>query len=145
LIDVARGLGEVEWWRRATERPATGRSTRLIAVTDSYEAWLIHWAPGGDIALHDHGGSSGAMWVLTGELEESYTDAVVRRPLRRRFLGAGAGLTFGPGHVHDIVNPTSSLATTIHVYSPHLASMTFYDDAILPLHTDTLVLGQHVG
>jgi predicted metal-dependent enzyme (double-stranded beta helix superfamily) len=145
LIEIARGLAEVEWWRRSVDLPETGRATRLVAVTDHYEAWLIHWASGGDIAMHDHGGSSGALWLLRGELSESYADRIDRRPLRSRFLAAGSGITFGPGHVHNLVNPGTAPATSVHVYSPHLSSMTFYDDALSPIRTEPLVLGQHVG
>jgi predicted metal-dependent enzyme (double-stranded beta helix superfamily) len=113
-------------------------------VTSEYEAWVIHWARGGEIELHDHGGSNGAVAVVRGELTETYTSAP-GRPLRTRFLGAPSAITFGPTHVHDLVNHGPTMATTIHVYTPHLASMTYYDRRLQPLRTESLVLGQHVG
>src|SRR4051794_27854599 len=35
------------------------RGYALLLRTDAYEAWLIAWAPGGSLDLHDHGGSTG--------------------------------------------------------------------------------------
>jgi predicted metal-dependent enzyme (double-stranded beta helix superfamily) len=145
LIDVARSLADGGSWRRTLAVPQTGRATRLLAVTDAYEAWLIHWAPGGDIALHDHGESSGALWLVRGELGETYGSRVARGAMRGRILDAGTGITFDRDHVHDVINPGPQPATSIHVYSPHLSAMTFYDLDLRPLRTEPLVLGQHVG
>ena len=40
----------------------------------------------------------------------------------------------GPAHVHDIVNAGPARATSIHVYSPPLRFMTFYDPVGRPSH-----------
>ena len=79
------------------------------------------------IELHDHGGSSGAVHVVRGELEEASTNRVLRTPLARSRGGEGEVVTFGPEHVHDVVNPGDRPALSIHVYAPRLVSMTFYD------------------
>ena len=42
-------------------------------------------------------------------------------------LQAGATLGFGGGHVHDVTNESDGHALSLHVYSPALTSMTFYD------------------
>ena len=42
----------------------------------------------------------------------------------------GSARAFGPGHVHWVVNPTDEVATSIHVYSPPLVTMDFYEKAL---------------
>ena len=42
---------------------------------------------------------------------------------------AGATLGFGAGHVHDVTNESDQQALSLHVYSPALTSMTFYEVA----------------
>ena len=56
------------------------RGYARLLHTDAYEAWLIAWAPGGSLDLHDHGGSAGEVVVVEGELLERYTDRRFRRP-----------------------------------------------------------------
>ena len=50
-----------------------------------------------------------------------------RSRLRRRVLRTWTTRVMGAAHVHDIVNVGPGPATSIHVYSPPLRSMTFYD------------------
>ncbi len=42
---------------------------------------------------------------------------------------AGGGAAFGPTYVHDVVNSDDAPATSVHAYSPPMASMTFYRQA----------------
>lgn len=147
LWDVAAGLaaGIEPWERRATGRPLT-RSFELIARTPTYEAWVIAWPTGGGIELHDHGGSAGAFCVVSGELNE--TVARLASPLRRhRRHAAGTGAVFGAAHIHDIVNVSDELATSVHVYAPHLSTMTFYapgnDGVLVPTRTEIATAPEH--
>jgi hypothetical protein len=51
-----------------------------------------------------------------------------------RSVDEGGHLVFEPGHVHDIVNHGPGPALSVHVYSPVLRSMTFFearDDVLL--------------
>jgi len=108
---------------------AETRSWRLMARTADFDAWLIAWPKGGKVELHDHGNSSGAVSVISGVLLE----AVPRRDekgllsLVRHELQVGDTLGFGAGHVHDVTNESDGLALSLHVYSPALTSMTFYE------------------
>jgi hypothetical protein len=116
---------------------------------DDFEAWLLGWPVGEGIELHDHGTSSGALVVVEGTLLETYIHASdwVRpggrpflggsrrhcrgdtpRPPRHRRLPEGALVSFGPDHIHDVVNGGARQALSIHVYSPRLRSMTFYEN-----------------
>jgi mannose-6-phosphate isomerase-like protein (cupin superfamily) len=113
------------------------RSWRLIAKTSDFDAWLIAW-PGGAIAdLHDHGGSRGALHVISGSLIETspWHDDGGEVMLARREVHAGVTLAFGAGHVHDVRNEAAVHALSLHVYSPPLTSMIYYDrsgDRLIP-------------
>ena len=97
-----------------------------------FDIWLISWLPSQGTQLHDHGGSSGAFSVLSGELSE----AVYRRDPSTGSLSefqrsAGTAIGFGPRYVHDVRNLSDEPAVSVHAYSPPLTSMNFYD-----VHTD---------
>jgi hypothetical protein len=102
----------------------TERRYELLELTDDLEIWAIHWPQGQRLELHDHGGSVGALWVVAGSLEEHYITA--DRTVARRTLATGGGAAFGPTYVHDVVNARPAPATSVHAYSPPMASMTFY-------------------
>jgi predicted metal-dependent enzyme (double-stranded beta helix superfamily) len=106
----------------------TTRRWELVAASDSFEAWIIGWPPGGTIALHDHGRSAGAVVVAGGELVETYVHENVDGPVTtttRRMI-TGTSWSMAGGHVHDIVNDGSRPAVSVHVYAPRLTSMTHY-------------------
>jgi hypothetical protein len=95
--------------------------------------------------LHDHGGSLGALTVLSGSLNEFRWDG---RRLRRRRLDAGDQAGFPLGWVHDVVWAPSArrqpqvtkvggkaaaaampaeTTLSVHAYSPPLTAMSYYD------------------
>ena len=92
-----------------------------------YNAWLLGWHTHQGVDLHDHGGSAGALYVVEGELLERSGQLDVDGRARETSLAAGTALAFGEGHVHWVVNPTPQVATSIHVYSPPLTTMDFYE------------------
>jgi mannose-6-phosphate isomerase-like protein (cupin superfamily) len=84
--------------------------------------------------MHDHGDAAGAFFVLDGTLREAL-------PQRRRSiidLGAGATGVVPRGHRHDVGNASDTAALSVHVYSPPLATMTFYDAAGRSLRTEAV-------
>jgi cysteine dioxygenase type I len=98
---------------------------------DEVDVWLISWAPGHRTELHDHGGSLGALTLLSGSLDEFRWDG---QRLRRRRLKDGDQAGFPLGWVHDVVwAPTPSLAPiggqtlSVHAYSPPLTVMSYYE------------------
>jgi uncharacterized cupin superfamily protein len=72
------------------------------------------------------------MHVLDGELVEIVADHVDEQALRARILRPGEMVGAKPSLVHDLANTSGSDATTLHVYSPPLAEISFFD-----LHTDS--------
>ncbi len=133
------------WWPKV--RRADGRRwCEPLLATGDFEAWLLGWPVGEGIELHDHGSSSGALVVLEGRLSETYLDAGhwagpgSRAWLRHRLLAEGDLVSFGPDHIHDVVNGGLRQALSLHVYSPRLRSMTFYenrlDRGLAPVRTE---------
>ena len=105
------------------------RSFVRLLSTEAYEAWLIAWSPAGALDLHDHGGSHGALHVVRGRLAERYADRSDAARVRTRRLRAGRGVHVPATRIHEVWNPGSSVAVSVHVYSPPLADMNFYDRA----------------
>lgn len=118
------------------ERPDLYRD---LIVDDPERRWwmLLHRTPGFEVKLltweieqssdwHDHGGSSGALTVVSGSLVEHYRSTNLIDSATRRF-GEGETSVFGPSHVHDVLFESGSPAVSIHAYSPPLSGLTYYD------------------
>jgi Cysteine dioxygenase type I len=122
-------------WTPGTRR----RYTRLLD-TALYDAWLIEWLPSSCLELHDHGHSRGAVVVAAGSLVEIYTDLQARHPLRTKVRDCGDRFTISRSRVHQLSNPGPAVALSVHVYSPPLMAMTFYDHCpssyLTPLYTN---------
>jgi hypothetical protein len=116
--------------------PADKRWFTRIRGDDELDIWLISWVPGHATELHDHGGSLGALTVLSGSLNEFRWDG---RRLRRRRLDGGDQAGFPLGWVHDVVwapRPVAGSAApaapvqptlSVHAYSPPLTAMSYYE------------------
>ena len=100
------------------------------------DIWLISWLPTQGTEFHDHGGSSGAFTVLSGELSEAVPSATGVRDRRRV---SGSSVSFGARYIHDVRNLGVEPAVSVHAYSPPLTSMTYYDlavtGAVVPIRT----------
>ncbi len=115
------------------------RWARLIRSDDHVDVWLITWATEQRAELHDHAGSLGALALVTGELTEWRW--AKDGALHSRELSAGATAGFPLGHVHDVVNIAARPAVSVHVYSPPLTAMSYYDidgNGVLRRTTTTL-------
>ncbi|MGO8967325.1 cysteine dioxygenase [Mycobacterium sp.] len=127
--------------------PTDDRWFARLHGDDEVDIWLISWVPGHRTELHDHGGSLGALTLLSGSLNEFRWDG---ERLRCRRLEAGDQAGFPLGWVHDVVwAPTgpgpsvtspavTSLVETlgpetqapslsVHAYSPPLTVMSYYE------------------
>jgi Cysteine dioxygenase type I len=127
LAGIAAELASTADFAAVRLKPDEFRRCARIAETPLYEAWLIAWRPTSELRLHDHGGSIGVVRVAAGELAEAYTDTLRRRPLRSHRILAGHALTIGASRIHEVWNPEHGTAISIHVYSPPLTAMTFFD------------------
>ncbi|MEE3753659.1 MULTISPECIES: cysteine dioxygenase [Mycobacterium] len=122
--------------------PESQRWFTRIHGDEELDVWLISWVPGHPTELHDHGGSLGALTVVSGSLNEYRWDG---RALRRRRLDAGDQAGFPLGWVHDVVwaprpvtvpvtglpgasaAPAQQPTLSVHAYSPPLSAMSYYD------------------
>ena len=126
-----------EWVTRVRLDPE-GRWYEQIRVDDALELWLISWLPGQSTGFHDHGGANGAFGVVWGQLDEHVVRGATVSAVNP--VPAGRVRAFGKRHVHDVRNAsTSSVAVSVHAYSPPLSAMTRYDltaGGLAPIRTE---------
>lgn len=122
LVDIAAGLAAAT--RHDPPPPADARRWWRLLGNEHYEAWLIAWPAGGNVSPHDHGGAAAAIAVATGRLTEVRLGTGL---VRETTLGPGETRYVPATAVHDVVNRGSEPAVSVHVYSPPLSTMGFYD------------------
>ena len=138
LMVVGRIAADQSLWRPVVRHDPVRRWYGRLHTSPTLEVWLLGWVGGQDTRLHDHGGSSGAFYVVEGTLGEEYGYVESWTGVRRRTHTAGRMRSFGPGYVHNLGNDGTVQATSIHAYSPPLSTMTYYrteDTAIVPYET----------
>jgi predicted metal-dependent enzyme (double-stranded beta helix superfamily) len=123
LVHLAAATGE---WSALVRYTEGERWYHRLERGDNYEVWLLSWLPGQRTGFHDHCGSSGAFAVVQGELRERTPAAGRPQPVSAAFR-AGRARSFGPRHVHEVVNKSAAPAVSIHAYSPPLAGMRRYE------------------
>lgn len=101
----------------------------VSAAAAPLEIVLALWRPGADSPIHDHGGLTGAVGLVAGQLVESkYELEPAGERFRVRWQGGGRmqpGLASpiypdGMHQVHRMYNPGLSLAVSLHVYLGNL-------------------------
>jgi predicted metal-dependent enzyme (double-stranded beta helix superfamily) len=137
LCDIAAGIASsVPLWRAVARHAEDRRPAVRLLATDRYEVWVIGWTTGQGVDFHDHGEAAGALAVVEGELTELRP---VAGGLQRTTLRPDEVVPLPVGLVHDVVNVGNRRATSIHVYSPPLTTMTRYDAVSLePVATDVV-------
>jgi mannose-6-phosphate isomerase-like protein (cupin superfamily) len=125
LRGIAEGLARSPLWHGLADPTDDGRSAVRVVRTDCYEAWVLGWLPGQGVELHDHGPSDAAFTVVAGDLVEVTVGE--HGQLHRREVAAGTSRIVPRGRLHDVLNLGRGPATSIHVYSPSLTTMSFYD------------------
>jgi rhodanese-related sulfurtransferase/mannose-6-phosphate isomerase-like protein (cupin superfamily) len=121
LADIVSLFASSEGWMDKVRLRAEQRWYERLYHGQDYDIWLISWLPGQSTGFHDHGGSSGALVVATGILEE-------HRPGERiRVIHPGKPRAFGPDYAHDVRNVSLAPAVSIHAYSPPLSDMNEYE------------------
>ena len=125
LADIAGGLARTAgtWGTRLAAHRRQRAALRLLE-TPEYDVWLLYWPPGTSVAPHDHGQSAGAFAVAAGELQEIRWHDEIRRRARIR---SGESVTMEREVVHDVMAGDTH-ALSVHVYSPPLTAMSYYDD-----------------
>lgn len=125
LAAIAAGLAAVTVpWELGLGEVPTGRRFQRVLATEAYEAWVICWPSGELLDMHDHGGSAGAFSVVSGQLDEATIQSGVQVI---RTFGPGDTTAFDASRVHAVANRRSAVVTSVHVYSPPLSSMMYYE------------------
>lgn len=129
-----------EWAPRVGNGGGSGQPDQRWYVrlehNETYEVWLLGWNGTQNTEFHDHGGSSGAVTVIAGEIIEArlrHGGSVVRRS-----MSPGSTFSFGPQAIHDVQNAGNGASLSVHVYSPPLAQQTYYEpdvDGVKPVRT----------
>lgn len=105
-------------WSHLLRYDAEERYAVLVDRTEHDEIWLMSWLPGQHTVLHDHGDSSGAFTVVSGQLTEIVTRPSAVEPGRGdvHSLLPGQSRVFGPGYAHQVHNDGIDPAVSLHVY-----------------------------
>jgi Cysteine dioxygenase type I len=129
LLEVADELaGRPELWRHLVEHDEHRRIYARIHRDALLDAWLICWSGTQDTGLHDHDLSSGAVRVVDGTLTEDRL--VMGEPgIVTSAHPAGAGFCFDSSRIHDVRNGGSAPSVSLHLYSPPLERMGYYEIA----------------
>ncbi|HUZ85252.1 MAG TPA: cysteine dioxygenase family protein [Gaiellales bacterium] len=134
-------------WRPLVRHDAAVRLYVPLRRDHHVEVWLICWMPGQDVGLHDHDVSVGAVHVVDGEVVEERLE-FGRGELWRRVLAGGESFRFDSSRIHNVAHAGDGPATTIHLYSPPLWRMGFYevaDDGLVRRRAATYVEELHAS
>jgi predicted metal-dependent enzyme (double-stranded beta helix superfamily) len=127
LEALVRELAAVpDLWRRHVRHSPVERLYVRLHLDAHLEVWLICWSQRQDTGFHDHDQSRGAVAVVGGALAERRL-AVGGPPPPTAIHPAGAAFSFGATHIHDVSQTGPGPATSLHVYSPPLGEMGFYE------------------
>jgi predicted metal-dependent enzyme (double-stranded beta helix superfamily) len=114
-------------WRHHVRHSPVERLYVRLHLDPHLEVWLICWSQRQDTGFHDHDGSRGAVAVVGGALRERRLAVGGQSPTA--VYPTGADFSFGATHIHDVSQTGASMATSLHVYSPPLGEMGFYEVA----------------
>jgi hypothetical protein len=127
LSAVVRELaGSPGLWRGLVRHDEHDRVYIRLHRDHHIDAWLLCWVAAQETGLHDHDLSSGAVQVMDGRLSE--LRLVLGRPdLDEVVYGAGEGFSFDGSRIHDVRHAGTEPAVSLHVYSPPIWRMGFYE------------------
>jgi quercetin dioxygenase-like cupin family protein len=123
---ASRLAREGSWCDLVEHEVGERRFVRL--EVEGAEAWVISWAPGTGLGMHDHGGAAGALLVVQGSLVEQWRTRRSPDRLQVHRLTTGSVVAFDAEHVHEVTNRDATPAVSIHVYAPALERMRFFAD-----------------
>lgn len=129
LLKLAEELaGRADLWGHRVKHDEERRVYVRIHRDSVLDAWLICWSGTQDTGLHDHDLSSGAVRVVDGTLTEDRL--VMGEPgIVTSTHVAGAGFCFDSSRIHDVRNGGAGASVSLHLYSPPLERMGYYEIA----------------
>jgi predicted metal-dependent enzyme (double-stranded beta helix superfamily) len=118
--------GRADLWQAAVRHSADERIYMRLRRDHHLEAWLICWMPSQDTGLHDHDLSAGAVRVVEGRLAEDRMVLGKQQPDTVEYA-AGETFAFDASRIHNVRHAGDGPATSLHVYSPPLWRMGYYE------------------
>jgi hypothetical protein len=145
LLDVIAARPRL--WQPCVRHEPACRWYGSLFRDEVVDLWLLTWQQDNRTELHDHGGSSGAFRVVAGTLAEDRprVSEAGGQTLTRARRRVGETVAFGPRLVHDVHNLEAVPAVSLHVYSPPLSAMTYYnldDGTLRPRYTEPVGVEQ---
>lgn len=108
-----------------------GRPMLLLNEGDEHTptVWLLGWRKGDMTPIHDHHDSQVAVKVVAGSVTERVYVEGNPNPQVEREFGAGGVITLPTPYTHSVGNIGSDeMGVTLHLYSPALDKMTFFEE-----------------
>jgi Cysteine dioxygenase type I len=130
LASLATALAqEPRLWRAHVRHDPESRHFVQLYRDANVDVWLICWLDAQDTGYHDHDLSSGAVHVVEGTLYEDYfhRDENGWIDVRTRTRAAGSVFDFDGASIHGMRHAGGPGATSLHVYSPALWRMGYYE------------------
>ena len=130
LGELATALGhESRFWTEHLRHDPHTRYFHQLYRDLNVDVWLICWLDAQDTGYHDHDLSSGAVYVIEGSLCEDYfyRDAGGWISVQTRERPAGTVFDFDGSSIHGMRHAGGPPASSIHVYSPALWRMGYYE------------------
>jgi cysteine dioxygenase type I len=126
LEQMANELAEQpELWQDKVSHSVDKRYYVEIYRDHHIDVWLLCWTGTQDTGLHDHDVSGGAVRVVEGELDEDRL--VLGAGIETNRYEAGQVFRFDASRIHDVRNAGAQPATSLHLYSPPLWRMGYYE------------------
>jgi hypothetical protein len=118
--------GRRELWQPFVRHSEDERIYTRIYRDHHLEVWLICWCGDQETGLHDHDVSSGAVRVIEGELAEDRLVLGGEGIATTRY-DPGQSFRFDATRIHDVRHVGDEPSISIHLYSPPLWRMGYYD------------------
>lgn len=115
-----------ELWRSLVCHDTAERYYVRLHRDHHVEAWLLCWVSSQETGLHDHDLSGGAVRVVDGHLSELRM-RLGQAELDETIYAAGEGFEFDASRIHDVRHSGTAPATSLHIYSPPIWRMGFYE------------------
>jgi hypothetical protein len=104
--------------------PRTGPGTYVLLWADEHSiAWLNTWWERRDTGYHDHDGSAVGVCIVEGSVTNE--GLPIGSPRRVRRYGPGETFSFPGSGIHRMDHEAGAI--TVHVYSPPLRAIGYYD------------------
>jgi hypothetical protein len=144
---VTELAGERSLWEHLIRHDPDERYFTQLYRDAHVDVWLICWLNQQDTGYHDHDVSAGAVFVSDGVLAEDrfhFDGGALRETSRER--PAGAVFDFDAAYIHRMRHSGGGPATSVHIYSPALWRMGYYErDANGDLCRTSITYADEVG